>query len=86
MKNLYTNNKICIDIDFLMKKYNISKENAIIISNNILNIISRPYDNSYIYDFHSKNKIYMMFIYTNNKSYPFNINKISLICFSSILI
>lgn len=75
MKKLYSYNDI--DIGYLMKKFNISRQGAITINLNILNIISRPERNAFIYDHRNKNKIYMMFFYTINKFYPYNILKIS---------
>lgn len=76
IKEAYLNDNN-LNINYLIKKYNISKNGAINIINNILNIVCRPKKSAYIYDFHDKNKVYMMFFYTNSKFYPYNITKIS---------
>ena len=63
-----------------MKKYNIGKDLAEILYYNLLNFYNRPLsDSNENYSFHHNKYAYMMFFYTFNYNYPFNLKRISYI-------
>jgi predicted GH43/DUF377 family glycosyl hydrolase len=74
--NYLENNQI--DILYLMKKYNLEKYLAEILYYNLLNFYNRPLaDSNKNYSFHHNKYAYMMFFYTFNYNYPFNLKRIS---------
>lgn len=69
-----------ISIEYYQKLYNINYELAEKLYYNILNICYRPIGESNdLYQYHHSKYIYMMFFYTFNYEYPFNIKRISFI-------
>lgn len=78
-KKLFKSNLLTTDILDIQNKFNLSYEQSHNIYSNINNFLNRPIENGSDnkYTHHHSSRVYMMFFYTFNSSYPFNIIKIS---------